>query len=190
VVTVKSMLRFRFARWLTAPPLNGRIALLSAILALSLATLIRALIDPVVTGCEFMPYLPFVVFCAILLPWWEASMVALAAVPILGLSFIGTPAELAASSCFQSSSGIFLAASAGMICLVAVARRVSVAIQRSGADESAGGVLFSLDDGKVWASWYGRGPRVLLGSEDKVSVMMADFLAQGEVAKRLSGDRK
>jgi len=135
-------------------------------------------------------YLPFVVFCAILLPWWEASMVALAAVPILGLSFIGTPAELAASSCFQSSSGIFLAASAGMICLVAVARRVFVAIQRSGADESAGGVLFSLDDGKVWASWYGRGPRVLLGSEDKVSVMMADFLAQGEVAKRLSGDRK
>jgi hypothetical protein len=173
-----------------APPLNGRIALLSAILALSLATLIRALIDPAVTGCEFTPYVPFVVLCAILLPWWEASLVALAAVPILGLSFMGTPTELAASSCFHSSAGIFLAVSAGMICLMAVVRRVFVSIHRSGADESAGGVLFSLDDGKVWASWYGRGPRVLLGSEDKVSVMMADFLAQGEVAKRLNGGRK
>src|SRR4026207_155452 len=125
------MLRFRFARWLTAPPLNGRIALLSAILALSLATLIRALIDPVVTGCEVMPYLPFVVVCGALLPWWEASMVALAAVPILGLSFIGTPAELAASSCFQSSSGIFLAASASMICPVGLARPALVATLRS-----------------------------------------------------------
>ena len=163
---------------------------MSSILALVVATVIRAAIDPVVTGCEFTPYLPFVLLCAILLPWWEASLVALASVPILGLLFLGTPSELAISSCFLSSTAIFLTASAGMICFVAVVRRVLVSIQRSGADESAGGVLFSLDQGEVWASWYGRGPRVLLGSEEKVSGMMEDFLAQGEVARRLNGDRE
>lgn len=162
---------------------------MSSILALVIATVIRAAIDPVVTGCEFTPYLPFVLLCAILLPWWESSLVALASVPILGLLFLGTPTELAVSSCFLSSAGIFLAASAGMISFVVVVRRVLVSIQRSGADESAGGVLFSLDQGEVWASWYGRGPRVLLGSEEKVSGMMEDFLAQGEVARRLNGNR-
>lgn len=165
-------------------------ALLTGVLALSLATLLRAAINPYVTGCEFMPYLPFVLICAILLPWWEASLVTLAAVPILGLSFIGSPAKLVASSCFLSSSGIFLTASAAMIFFVALMRRVFTSIHRSGADESAGGVLFSLDQGKVWASWYGRGPRVLLGSREKVSVMMQDFLAQEEVAKRLLGERE
>lgn len=184
------MLRSRFARWLTIPPLAGKVALLSGILALTLATVIRAAIDPYVTGCEFTPYLPFVLLCAILLPWWEASLVALAAVPILGLLFMGTPAQLGASPCFVSSAGIFLAASAGMISFVIIVRRVVVSIQRSGADESKGGVLFSLDEGEVWASWYGNGPRVLLGSREKVSGMMKDFLAQGEVAKRLLGDRE
>ena len=55
-----------------------------------------------------------------------------------------------------------------------------------GADESPGGIVFSLDDGKVWASWYGQGPPVLLGSQKKVSGMMEDFLAQEEVGKRLT----
>jgi hypothetical protein len=185
-----TMLGSRFARWLIAPPLAGRVALLSAILALSISTVVRAAIDPFVTGCEFTPYLPFVLLAAILLPWWEASLVALAVVPILGLMFVGTPTELAASTCFLSSAGIFLAASAGAISFVVLIRRLVVSIQRSGDDESAGGILFSLDQGQVWASWYGRGPRVLLGSREKVSGMMQDFLAQGEVAKRLLRDRE
>lgn len=184
------MLRSWISRWLIAPPLTGRVALLTGILALSLGTLIRAAIDPYTTGCEFMPYLPFVLVCAILLPWWEASLVTLIAVPILGLAFIGAPNDLVASSCFLSSAGIFLTASAAMISFVAVIRHIFISIQRSGADETAGGVLFSLDQGKVWASWYGRGPRVLLGSRERVSGMMADFLAQEEVAKRLLRNRE
>jgi len=185
-----TMLGSRFARWLTAPPLSGRVALLSAILALTFSTVIRAAIDPYVTGCEFTPYLPFVLLAAILLPWWEAGLVALSVVPILGLMFVGTPTELAASTCFLSSAGIFLASSAGAISFVVLIRRVVVSIQRSGDDESAGGVLFSLDRGQVWASWYGRVPRVLLGSREKVSGMMEDFLAQEEVARRLLRGRE
>jgi hypothetical protein len=61
-----------------------------------------------------------------------------------------------------------------------------VALQKRGADETLGGIVFSLEKGQVWASWYGRGAPVLLGSQRKVSEMMQDFLAQEELARRLS----
>jgi hypothetical protein len=47
-------------------------------------------------------------------------------------------------------------------------------------------VIFSLDRGQVWASWYGQGPPVLLGSQRRVGEMMKDFLAHEELAKRLN----
>ena len=124
---------------------------------------------------------------AILLRWWQAALVAVLSVPILGLLFMGTPSHLVHSECFLSSSAIFLAASAAMIGFVMLCRGIFHALHRPGADESDGGVVFSLEDGEVWASWYGRGRPVLLGSQDKVSSMMHDFLAQVEVGKRLNG---
>jgi hypothetical protein len=169
------------------PPLSGRLALLCGAVAVTLATVIRAAIDGVVTGCEFTPYLPFVLLSAVLLRWWQASVVALASVVILGLLFVGPPDALSGSSCFLSSAGIFLGASAAMICGVILVRRLIHSIHTAGADETAGGVVFSLQDGEVWASWYGQGPPVLLGSQTKVSTMMKDFLAQVEVGKRLNG---
>jgi hypothetical protein len=56
----------------------------------------------------------------------------------------------------------------------------------SHADEAKGGVIFSMEDGHVWASWYGQGPPVCLGSQQKVGRMMEDFLAQEELAKRFA----
>lgn len=174
-------------QWLSRPPLDGRSALLAALGALTAATAIRAAVNGIVTGCEFTPYLPFVLFSAILLPWWQAALVASFSVPLLGLFFMGTPAELVHSECFVSSAAIFLAASAAMIGLMLIVRGLFVALQRPGEDEANGGVVFSLEDGEVWASWYGRGRPVLLGSQDKVSSMMHDFLAQVELGKRLNG---
>ena len=147
-----------------------------------------AAIDGVATGCEFTPYLPFVLVSAVLLRWWQAALIALFSVAILGLLFMGPPSALAASCCFLSSAGVFLAASAAMIGGVHLVRRLFVSLQRPGADETAGGVVFSLSDNQVWASWYGQGAPVLLGSEAKVSTMMQDFLAQVEVGKRLNGN--
>ena len=162
-------------------------ALVAAIAALAAATAIRDAVQGMVTGCEFTPYLPFVLLAAILLRWWQAALVAVLSVPILGLLFMGTPSYLVHSECFLSSSAIFLAASAAMIGFVMLCRGLVHTLHRPGADESDGGVVFSLEDGEVWASWYGRGRPVLLGSEDKVSSMMHDFLAQVEVGKRLNG---
>jgi len=183
------MTRAGLNHWLRHPSLAGREALLCAIVLLAAATAIRGAINGFVTGCEFTPYLPFVLLSAVFLRWWQAALVALASVAILGLLFIGPPEKLIASSCFESSAGIFLVASAATIGAVTLVRRLFVSIHRQGDDESAGGIVFSLEDGEVWASWYGKGHPVLLGSEPRVSSMMEDFLAQVECGKRLNGKR-
>ena len=162
------MMRNNLMRWLQAPPVTGTLALLVGVLAVAVPTAIRAAIDGVVTGCEFTPYLPFVLLSAILLRWWQAALVALASVAILGGIFIG-PLHEFAPACFVSSAGIFLGSSAAMIFTMVVIRRVVRALQVRGEDESEGGIVFSLDRGQVWASWYGQGPPILLGSQRKVS---------------------
>jgi len=57
-------------RWLQAPLVTGRLALLCGIAAVAVPTIVRAAIDGVVTGCEFTPYLPFVLITALALGWW------------------------------------------------------------------------------------------------------------------------
>lgn len=181
------MLRTGLRKWVRGPPFTGRLALICGVIAIALATALRAAVNDVVTGCEFTPYLPFVLLSAVFMRWWQAALVALVSVVILGGLFVGPLHESLASACFQSSAGIFLAASAAMIGSVLLVRRLFIGIHRSGDDETAGGIVFSLEDGKVWASWYGQETPVLLGSQSTVSTMMEDFLAQVEVGKRLNG---
>ena len=180
------MARDDVTQWLYAPPLSGRLAILSAVLLAALPTLIRAGMTGMIVGCEYTPYLPFVLVAAVLLPWWMAASVALASVATLGTLIMHPGHDLA---CFASAAALFLAASAGIIAFVVLLRKLVGALQTRGADESSGGIVFSLEKGQVWASWYGQGPPLLLGSQSRVSEMMEDFLAQGEVAKRLSNWR-
>jgi len=51
-------------------------------------------------------------------------------------------------------------------------------------------LLFSLEDGFVFASWPGASGSVRLGTYEDVREMMRDFLAQSEVGDRLSGERR
>ena len=46
-------------------------------------------------------------------------------------------------------------------------------------------VVFSLEQGDAWASWYGSHSWIRLGPDEEVAEMMRDFLAQRELAKRL-----
>ena len=169
------MVRATLTRWLQAPPVTGWLAFVFALAALWIPTIIRLSVSGVVTGCEFTPYLPFVLLCAILLRWWQAGAVALAAVAILGGLFAGSPHHNPA--CFMPAAAIFLASSAVMIGVAVLVRSVIAALQRRGADDSSGGIVFSVEKGEVWASWYGQGTPVRLGPERKVSAMMEDFLA-------------
>jgi len=75
---------------------------------------------------------------------------------------------------------MFLAASGAMIGFVLLARGLVAAMQRAGEDEAAGGVVFSLEDGEVWASWNGSGAPVRLGSKKNVSEKMKSFLAHAD----------
>lgn len=180
-----SMIRDRVVQWLRAPILKGRIALVCGIAAVALPTTVRAAANGTVTGCEFTPYVPFVLLSAIMLRWWQAGAVALASVAIMGGLFVGPLDQFHGQSCFLSAAGMFLGASAIMVAVAAMVRRVIGDFQRR--SETAGGIIFSLEKGQVWASWYGSGPPMRLGPEKQVGAMMEDFLAQVELGKRLTG---
>jgi len=182
------MFRDGFNRWLRAPLLTGRRALFCGMLALVAPTVVRVAVNGVVTGCEFTPYLPFVFLCAVMLRWWQATAVALTSVAILGGILVGTPRQMLALPCFLPSAGIFLAASAGMIAIAVLVRQVIAALQRP--DDTSGGIIFSLEKGEVWASWYGHGQPVRLGNQQTVANMMDDFLKQEQLAKRLANRSK
>ena len=173
-------------RWLALTPLTGRLALFCAFGAITFPTLFRAALNGVVTGCEFTPYLPFVLIAAILLRWWQVGLVALASVAIMGGIFEGS--LLHPMPCFIPAAGTFVASSTILIAIAILARRLMVALQNRGADDTTSGVIFSLDKGHVWASWYGGSTPVRLGTRREVSYMMKDFLAQEQVAKRLTGN--
>ena len=179
------MIRAGLTRWIQAPRLTGRQALLCGILAVALPTAVRAAVNGAVTGCEFTPYLPFVLVSGILLRWWHAAAVAVASVLVLGGLFGGSLTQFEAA-CFQSATAIFLASSAMIIGTVMIVRRTIAAVLGRGACDASGGIIFSLEEGQVWASWHGNGPPVPLGSQERVSEMMQDFLAQVEVGKRLT----
>ncbi|TMJ12051.1 MAG: hypothetical protein E6G94_14620 [Alphaproteobacteria bacterium] len=168
-------------RLLLAPSLSGKMALLCGAAAIGFPTLVRAAVAGEVTGCEFTPYLPFVLASAILVRWWQAAIVALSAVGILG-GFFGGPL-LYHLTCFLVAAGIFLASSA-MVILIAVLIRQLVAALHDRGD--GGEIVFSLEAGEVWASWYDDGAPVRLGPKHKVAPTMQKFLAEDELGKRLT----
>jgi hypothetical protein len=183
------MIRAGLNRFLQAPVATGPMALACGIVAIALPTLVREAVNGVVHGCEFTPFLPSILVCAILLRWWQAGAVALSCVAIHGLVFEQGQMGSLESACFLSSAGIFLASSAAMIAVIVAIRQLVEAIRSERTEEPSGGIVFSLEQGEVWASWYGQGQPVRLGNQHKVSEMMEDFLAQVELGKRLNGTR-
>jgi hypothetical protein len=179
------MIPTRLTRWLKAPFVTGRLAFLCGVVAVAVPTLIRVAINGAVTGCEYTPYLPFVLLSAILLGWWQAGLVALASAAVYSGIFAIPPRDFFEDSCVMYSAGTFFAASAMIIGTVILVRR-GIAVILSHPDEGSGGVIFSMEDGQVWASWYGQGPPVCLGSQKRVGRMMEDFLAQEELVSRLN----
>ena len=172
--------------WLRLTPLTDWFAVLCSLIAVGTPTLVRWALNGVVTGCEFTPYVPFILVSAVLLRWWQAGLVALASVAIMGGLFEGS--LLHPLPCFIPAAGTFVATSAVMIGIATLISRLTAAFGSRG-DRPAGGIVFSLDKGHVvWANWYGLSDPVRLGTRREVSSMMEDFLAQDELAKRLSPD--
>src|SRR5215218_7609636 len=145
------MFRANLKRWIDAPLVTGWLALLCSIAAVALPTIVRAAVNGVVTGCEFTPYLPFVLISAVLLGWKEAGAVALISVALLDGLFFGSSQVMHQGLCFLTAAGIFLASSALMIGVVILARRI-IADLLGQPDRAVGRDILSLDNGEVWLS--------------------------------------
>ncbi|MGZ8347251.1 MAG: DUF4118 domain-containing protein [Allosphingosinicella sp.] len=175
-----------FKKWLRTPPLTGGRAIVAAVAAVALPTLIRESVDGVVSGVGFTPYLPFVLLSAVLAGWRHATLVALVSATIADLLFVGPAYQLLEGPSDVFGFITFLVSSALIIVLVQVFRSLAEDWSRP---DSAGGIIFSVEGGHAWASWSDAGSVVRLGAQDEVAEMMQDFLAQLELGKRLNGQQ-
>lgn len=181
------MTRFSLpTHWLQTPPLTGRSALLGAIAALAVPSLIRLSVDGIISGAVYGTYVPFVFLSALLLGWRYATIVAIGAAALADLLFF-TPNQLLDGASALFGSGLFMISSALIIGLVYAAGRATAdsAAARQACEDS-GGLIFSLEAGQAWASWSGASSPVRLGSQHEVADRMEEFLAQLEVGRRLS----
>ena len=171
-----------------APPIAGVRALPWAIAAVAIPTLIRASLDDIVVGVAMIPYLPFVLASAIFLALPHAAFVVVVAAAVADAIFLGPSNRFLEGPTDVAAIGFFLLASAMILALVYEIRKIMAAKPPVGqAPEAASGIIFSLEGGQAWASWYGSGPAIRLGPQEEVAEMMEDFLAQLELGKRLAG---
>lgn len=172
---------------LEAPTVTGIQAMPWAMLAVAVPTIFRAALDGVVVGVAVTPYLPFVLLAALFLSWGYATVVALVSATIADAWFIGPPTKFFEGPTDIVAIVLFLTISAMMIILLREVRRTLAKRPAVGHSKDApSGIIFSLEDGQAWASWYGSGPAIRLGPQEEVTEMMHDFIAQIELGRRLA----
>jgi len=179
------------SRLLLAPPATGKRALGYGVVLIAIPTLIRLLIGLYIDRLPFLPFLPFVIVAAIVLDWKWAVATALGSWSVADLLFIGPRFQLNFGAYELIGFTIFFAST---LLLIALAKAVRLIVENSlrpaRPDGIVAPVVFSLEGGQAWASWYGSHSWVRLGPESEVAEMMRDFLAQRELAKRLESSVK
>ena len=174
------------ARWLLIPSKVGLKPLVWAALAVMLPTFVWIVLEGTVKADAFTPYFPFVVLAALFLGWKLAAAVALASSATVDALFIGPPNQLLEGGEDLIAVAAFLAGSILIITVVEAARRSVLGIRRGMREQVPEGIVFSLEEGQVWASWQGREAAIQLGSETEVAAMMEDFLAQVELGRKFA----
>lgn len=178
----------KLSKLLLAPPAKGTRALLYGLALIAIPTAIRLLLGLVIDQLPFFPYIPFVIIAAIVLDWRYASAVALGSWIVADLLFIEPRYQLNFGAYEVVGFTIFFASAALLIALAEAVRRIVENSLRPARPEGiAAPVVFSLEGGQAWASWYGSHSWVRLGPEEDVAEMMQDFLAQRELGKRFDG---
>ena len=172
--------------WLLVPCLHGRAAALCVVAAIIVPTMIRLAVDGIVTESGFLPYLPFVLLAAILLDSRHGVAVVTGSAVVADLLFVGPRFQFLEGADDIFGFVAFLISSSLIVGLVQTVR-TAVSEATPSPKELGGGVLFSLEDGEAWAKSSRNDSSVRLGPQEEVAGMMADFLAQLEVGKRLNG---
>jgi hypothetical protein len=138
-------------------------------------------------GCEFTPYVPFVLLSAVLLGWRYAAVVALAIAVIADVLFIAPRNQFLGGVGDIFGVGVFLTTSSVIIGFVEILRHlIEGTYWPARSQDHQRGIIFSQDGSDALVSWRGSGPPLRLGSYDEVAGMMVDFLAQREFGKRLT----
>lgn len=174
-------------RWLIAAPITGPRALLCALLAVAVPVLTGISVETVATDVSLMPCIPFILLAAIFLGGRYAAFVTIASAIASDLWLFGLPNRLLESPDHIFALASFLVVAALLIAFVAAARGLAGFAIPSASSPRAptGNIIFSLEDGVAWASWYGTQEPICLGDEEQVAAMMEDFLAQREIGRRL-----
>jgi K+-sensing histidine kinase KdpD len=170
-------------KWLVATPKKGKSALVLAVLAIGLPTILRASLDGIVVETGLLPYLPFVMLAAILLDWKAATIIMLVATVLADWLFIAPHHRLLEEPADVFAVAMFLIGSTLTIALV---HAIRTALTDLVGPTSKDGVIFSLKEEQAWASWPEAGFHLRLGPQGEVASMMEDFLAQLELAERLA----
>lgn len=179
------------SRLLLAPPATGKRALFYGIVLIAIPTLIRLVLGLFIDRLPFFAYIPFVIIAAALLDWKTAAAVAFGSWVVADLLFIEPQYRLSFGPYEWVGFVIFAASAALIIALVEAVRLiVENSLRPARPDGFTTPVVFSLERGQAWASWYGSHSWVRLGPEDEVAEMMEDFLAQRELGKRLTRQRQ
>lgn len=169
---------------------TGLWALFWAVAAVAVPTLIRYSFEGIVTGCGTVTYVPFILLSALFLGWRYAVPVVLGSAYFADSLFMGHDHLLLEGPCDIYGMTAFLVGSGLIIATVeAVRRELQNMPGPAGNRDRTAGIVFSLEDGQAFASWYGSPSAVRLGSQQEVAEMMEDFLAQLELAKRLGSDK-
>src|SRR4029453_3426848 len=180
----------RLSRLLLAPPATGMRALFYVFALIAIPTVIRLLLGFIIIDrLPFFPYVPFVIVGAMVLNWEYAAGTAVMSWIVADLLFTEPRYQLGFGAYELVGFSIFLVSAVLIIALSKAARViVESSLRPVRPDWIAAPVVFSLEGGQAWASWYGSHSWVRLGPEREVAEMMRDFLAQRELAERL--DRK
>jgi len=170
-------------KWLVVTPRTGKSALVIAVLAIGLPTILRISLDGVVLGTGLLLYFPFVTLAAVLLEWKTATIIMLVSAGLADWFFNGAPHRLLEEPTDVLDVAMFLSGSTLIVALVYAIRRIFGELV---GPTSKDGVIFSLKEDQAWASWPEAGFHLRLGPQDEVASMMKDFLAQRELAERLA----
>lgn len=177
----------RLSKMLLAPPATGKRALFYGVVLIAVPTLVRLFLGLFIDRLPFFPYIPFVIIAAALLDWRSASAVALGSWVIADLLFLEPQYQLTFGT-YELIGFVIFAASTVLIIILVEAVRLIVenSLRPARPDAFSTPVVFSLEGGQAWASWYGSHSWVRLGPEEEVAEMMEDFLAQRKLGLRLA----
>lgn len=172
--------------WLFAPPVCGPWAVAVAVAGIAIPTIIRLAMVPGIDDQACTVFCPFVLAVSILCGWRYALATAVGSAIACNTILMGVPYRFHLERSEIEGLSTFLGYSVFLILVVRLFRLTAArSLRQAGARERVSGVVFSLDEGQAWASWYGVDAPVRLGPANEVIPMMEDFIAQANVAMRL-----